>query len=86
MITSFLPLRAAKSYLPALFSIWEAFNSNLIDDRFIEVMGNLSEEFVAGSATCDDALPWKDVGIWTESQWSFLMSKCLASMREFLRI
>ena len=84
VMTSFLPLRGARAYAPALFSIWSVFNSGLLDDRFLELTGNLAEEFVAGTAKSEDAMPWKDVGIWTDEQWSTLMNKCLASMGELL--
>lgn len=86
VMTSFLPIAGAKTYLPVLFTIWEAFNSNVLDDRLLEIVGKLAEEFVSGAASSDDGLLWKDVGIWTEAQWSILMTKCLASMRKFVSL
>jgi hypothetical protein len=70
-------------YLPALFKLWEAFNSSVIDDRLLELAGDLSEEHVSGtsgSAGEVDGAHWKDVGLWTESQWNFLVGKGLGSM------
>ncbi|KAG5636752.1 hypothetical protein H0H81_006971 [Sphagnurus paluster] len=63
--------------------IWEAFNSSVLDDRLFELVGQLSEEHVAG--TSGDAgerggARWKDVGIWTEAEWMMLVGKGLASM------
>ncbi|KAJ1310179.1 hypothetical protein OPQ81_006923 [Rhizoctonia solani] len=66
VITSFISPSHPDIYLPALFKMWEAFNSTVVDDRLIHVMGNLAEEHCAG--------------IFTEQQWTLLMSKCLGSM------
>jgi proteasome activator subunit 4 len=83
VLVSFLPLRRPKLYLAMLFKIWEASNSSITDDRLIELVGALSEEHVAGTAGdagLEDGESWKDVGIWTEKQWSLLVSKALGSM------
>lgn len=82
VLTSFLPFSHPHSYMPALFSIWEAFNSNIVDDRMIEFMSDLSEEHVQGMAgrLGESGAHWLDVGIYNENQWAFLMGKCLGSM------
>ena len=82
VLTSFLPPAHAHLYLPALFKIWEAFNSGVIDDRLMEMCGELSEDHVSGTAgdAGQGGAPWKDVGIWTESQWVTLVGKGLSSM------
>lgn len=83
VLTSFLPPSHIQQYLPTLFAIWEAFNSNVIDDRLTELVGDLAEEHVAGTAGVfgtEGGAQWRDVGIWAEDQWTFLMSKCLGSM------
>jgi len=83
VITSFLPPTHIHLYVPALFKIWEAFNSSVIDERLIDLAGELSEEHVsgkAGIAGVDGGAEWKDVGIWTEDQWSMLIGQGLASM------
>ncbi|KAF8807254.1 hypothetical protein BYT27DRAFT_7189352 [Phlegmacium glaucopus] len=83
VLTSFLPPTHTHLYLPALFHIWEAFNSGVLDDRLLEICGELSEEHVsgtAGDAGQEGGAPWKDVGIWTESQWVTLVGKGLGSM------
>jgi proteasome activator subunit 4 len=83
VITSFVPPTHTHLYLPALFRIWEAFNSSVIDDRLIELVGDLSEEHVAGkfgSAGEDGGAKWRDVGIWTEKEWTMLIGKGLGSM------
>jgi len=82
VLTSFLPPRHVESYIPALFKIWEAFNSQVLDDRMIELAGFLSEEHVAGLATGEGGAEWKAVGIWTDKQFSTLVGKCLNSMSE----
>lgn len=84
VITSFLPPTHIHQYIPALFKLWEAFNSSVIDDRLMELVGELSEEHVAskyGSAA-ESGAEWKDVGIWTENEWTVLMEKGLGSMSE----
>jgi len=89
VMTSFLPPTHTHLYLPTVFKIWEAFNSWLLDDRLIEFVGELSEEHVAGSmgkAGEDGGAKWKDVGIWSETEWTVLMGKALGSMSTFDKI
>ena len=82
VITSFISPSHPDIYLPALFKIWEAFNSTVVDDRLIHVMGNLAEEHCAGKdgRWGEGSTERRDVGIFTEQQWTLLMSKCLGSM------
>jgi proteasome activator subunit 4 len=84
-MTSFLPPTHTHLYLPTIFKLWEAFNSSLLDDRLIEFMGELSEEHVTGTIGNDgvDGAQWKDVGIWSETEWTVLMAKVLGSMSTF---
>lgn len=86
VLTSFLPPTQAHLYLPALFKLWEAFNSSIIDDRLLELAGQLSEEHVSGtsgSAGEEGGALWKDIGLWTHAQWNLLLSKGLGSMSNF---
>ncbi|KAF9568547.1 hypothetical protein CPC08DRAFT_654918 [Agrocybe pediades] len=82
VLTSFLPPTHTHLYLPALFKIWEAFNSGVIDDRLLELCGDLSEEHVAGKSgdAGEGGAEWKDVGIWTEAEWNLLVGKGISSM------
>lgn len=83
VLTSFLPPTHTHLYLPALFSLWEAFNSNVIDDRLLELAGALSEEYatsVQGEGGDEGSAQRKDIGMWTESQWDLLVGKGLQSM------
>ncbi|TFK89763.1 ARM repeat-containing protein [Polyporus arcularius HHB13444] len=83
VLTSFLPPTHTHQYLPLVFKLWEAFNSSLVDDRFIELCGELAEEHVAGQlgdAGEEGAAEWKTVGIWSEAEWTFLIGKTLGSM------
>ncbi|EMD41612.1 hypothetical protein CERSUDRAFT_110183 [Gelatoporia subvermispora B] len=83
VLTSFLPPTHTHLYMPALFRLWEAFNSSVLDDRLIELCGELSEEHVSGVTSSHDetaAAEWKDIGIWAEAQWSLLSAKALGSM------
>jgi proteasome activator subunit 4 len=83
VMTSFLPPIQIHLYLPTIFKVWEAFNSSLLDDRLIDFVGELSEEHVAGIAGkvgVDGGAQWKDVGIWSETEWTVLMGKALGSM------
>lgn len=87
ILTSFLPPTHTHVYMPALFKIWEAFNSAIVDERMINLVGELSEEYVAGTAGDagpDGGAPWKDVGIWTEDEWTVLIGKALGSMSSSL--
>ncbi|ETW87560.1 hypothetical protein HETIRDRAFT_469691 [Heterobasidion irregulare TC 32-1] len=80
VIISFMPPARCHLYMPALFSLWEAFNSTKLDDRLIELVGELSEEHVAGTAGLEGSVAWKDVGIWSSKQWTVLVGKALGSM------
>lgn len=82
VLTSFLPPSHTHLYLPALFKLWEAFNSSAMDDRLLEMFGELSEEHVAGKFgnAGEGGADWKDVGIWTDIQWNTLIGKGLGSM------
>jgi proteasome activator subunit 4 len=84
VLTSFLPPTHTHLYLPALFRLWEAFNSSVVDDRLIELVGDLSEEHVVGKSGSvgEGGAEWKDVGIWTETEWTMLIGKGLGSMSE----
>ncbi|KAG9314593.1 hypothetical protein JVU11DRAFT_5396 [Chiua virens] len=83
VLTSFLPPSHPHLYLPVIFKLWEAFNSFSMDDRFLELAGNLAEEHVAGKAGDfgeEGGAQWKDVGIWSEQEWTLLVSKGFESM------
>lgn len=82
VLTSFMPPTHTHLYLPALFKFWEAFNSGVVDDRLMELCGDLSEEHVSGAFgdAGEGGAVWKDVGIWTEDQWNTLVGKGLGSM------
>ncbi|ESK98497.1 membrane protein [Moniliophthora roreri MCA 2997] len=78
VLTSFLPPKNFRLYIPPLFKIWEAFNSSVLDDRLLELAGDLSKENLIGRAS--EGVEWKDVGIWTDSEWNMLVGKGLGSM------
>ncbi|KAJ3576133.1 hypothetical protein NP233_g629 [Leucocoprinus birnbaumii] len=83
IMTSFLPRTHPDIYLPAIFKIWEAFNSAYMDERFMELAGDLARDHVSGPEGefgSDGAASWKDVGIWSAEQWSLLTSKGLNMM------
>lgn len=83
VLTSFLPPTHTYFYLPTLFRLWEAFNSAVIDDRFLELCADLSEEHVSGTSGdggFEGGASWKDVGIWSETEWNLLVGKGLGSM------
>ena len=79
VMTSFLPPFDIHLYVPALFKLWEAFNSEVLNSRLIELCGDLSEEHKTGSA-----VKWKDVGIWTDAEWTVLVGKALGSMSKVI--
>lgn len=74
VLTSFLPPYNIRSYIPAIFKLWQGFNSFAIDDRCLEFFSDLTEEHVDGNAE------WKDVGLWTEEEWTFIAGKMLNAM------
>ena len=83
VLTSFLPPSYSHLYMPVVFKLWEAFNSSVIDDRFIELCGELSEEHIAGQFSeygPEGTAEWKTVGIWSDAEWTFLIGKALGSM------
>ncbi|KAF7339947.1 hypothetical protein MVEN_01912400 [Mycena venus] len=83
VFVSFLPPTHIHLYLPTLLAFSRAFNSTIIDERILELAGELSEEHVSGAAGLageDGGAKWKDIGIWAEADWNFLVGKGLTSM------
>lgn len=83
VLVSFLPPTHIHLYLPTLLAFSKAFNSTLIDERLLELAGELSQEHVSGAAgPAGEAggAKWKDIGIWSETDWNFLVGKGLTSM------
>ncbi|KAF9270517.1 hypothetical protein L218DRAFT_889040 [Marasmius fiardii PR-910] len=76
VLTAFLPPKDCRTYIPALFKVWQAFNSSVLDDRLLELAGELAQEHVTGS----EGVRWNDVGIWTAAEWDLLIGKALGSM------
>jgi hypothetical protein len=80
VITSFLPPSHTHLFLPSLFKIWEAFNSSVVDEYLLELAGELSEGQVSANPGDVGGSEWKDVGIWSETQWKLIVGKGLGSM------
>ncbi|KAJ6501707.1 hypothetical protein C8R47DRAFT_1108448 [Mycena vitilis] len=83
VFVSFLPPTHIHLYLPTLLVFSKAFNSTIIDERILELAGELSEEHVSGAAGPageEGGAKWKDIGIWSEADWNFLVGKGLTSM------
>ena len=84
-MTAFLPPTHIHLYMHVFFRLWEAFNSSALDDRLLELCGELAEEHVAGKhgdAGEEGGAEWKDVGIWTEEEWTGLVGKAFGSMSQ----
>ncbi|KAI5481022.1 proteasome activator subunit 4 [Pseudohyphozyma bogoriensis] len=113
-VTHFLPISHPQYYLPAIFKLWEAFNSSIWDEQWLDFMERLSFLHLDPSKSHPELVDelrtmarekgmdipevkveewagmptprgeWKgirkDVGIYTEEQWAFIMTKCLRSM------
>ncbi|KZT61305.1 hypothetical protein CALCODRAFT_514830 [Calocera cornea HHB12733] len=108
-MSAFLPLTHPSSWLPMIFKLWEAFNSNVWDARTFQILSQLAELHVDPTVSDpkrvreipDDVreegaerVVWekepapkgawrgiyKDVGIFDDEQWNFMMIKCLATM------
>ncbi|KAG8935851.1 hypothetical protein FRC00_010222 [Tulasnella sp. 408] len=83
VLAAFLPASHAHTYLPFMFKSWEAFHSYKIEDSMISQFAALSVAHVAGTASeygPEGSLPWKDVGIYSETEWDMIMRTCLASL------
>lgn len=120
----FLPMSHPQYYLPAVFKLWEAFNSGIWDEQWLDFMERLTIKHLDPSTShpeiveelrvlarqngepvdegtkVEDLLDgdeedvtmseggatpgWKgirkDVGIYTDAQWAFIMTKCLRTM------
>jgi proteasome activator subunit 4 len=74
VLTSFLPPFDVHLYIPVLFKLWRAFNSSVLDERLIELMGDLADEHAQTEGN------WKDIGMWTDDEWTFMAAKMLDSM------
>lgn len=117
----FLPLSHPQYYLPAVFRLWEAFNSGIWDEQWLDLIERLSVKHLDPAASdpgiveelremarkegetvegvrveemgreadmdVEEEGEWggirKDVGIFTETQWGFIMTKCLRAMGTF---
>lgn len=85
VMTAFLPPSHTHLYLPMFFKLWEAFNSSIIDERLLELCGELAEEHIAGEygdSGKEGGAEFKDVGIWSEAEWTILAGKALGAMSE----
>ncbi|EPQ28803.1 uncharacterized protein PFL1_03606 [Pseudozyma flocculosa PF-1] len=111
-LVHFLPISHPQRWLPAMFRLWESFNSSLFDDQMLDLLARLAEMHVSdpsissaspgnGSSEPRDALEgqgeaeaaadsrpssadagkglFNEVGIFTESQFALIMTKCLKS-------
>ncbi|KAN0063131.1 Proteasome activator BLM10 [Thecaphora frezii] len=105
-LVHFLPISHPQRWLPAMFRLWESFNSSLFDDQMLDLLARLAEMHVSDpSISVDTATPGTDasddvqrqglqaaadtsaakvglfneIGIFTESQFSLIMTKCLRS-------
>jgi hypothetical protein len=101
----FVPLSHPQEWLPAVFTLWQSFNSTIYDDQWLDLLARLAERHVdpnlshprlvealkdaaeqhGGLLDADVPLTdWagirKDVGIFTDEEFSFIMSKCLRVM------
>ncbi|WFD32792.1 Proteasome activator BLM10 [Malassezia sp. CBS 17886] len=87
LLVHLLPLAQPQQWLPALFRLWDTFNSSLFDDQMLDHLARLSELLVAdpcggggGAAADTDALGvWRETGIFTDAQFATVMTKCLRS-------
>ncbi|KIY51336.1 hypothetical protein FISHEDRAFT_37321 [Fistulina hepatica ATCC 64428] len=80
VMTSFLPPTHVYHYWPLFYRLWEAYNSASVDDRMLDLVGELAEQHVAGTASGDGGAPWKDVGIWSQEEWDFIVGKGFGTM------
>jgi proteasome activator subunit 4 len=56
--------------------------AQVVDERMLEIMGNLAVEHVAGRESerhYGSDVEWQDIGIFAEAQWTVLVGKCLGS-------
>lgn len=82
VMTGFLPPRATEQYMPVLIKLWEALNSSVVDDKMMETCARLSEEHIAATPSDPTSTQWKDIGIWSQSEWNLITSKGLGFMSE----
>ena len=114
--THFLPISHPQYYLPAVFKLWESFNSEIWDGQWLDMMSRMAtkhldpeesnpaiveklkkdaeksftreDEPVRSNSIVEDvemdAGDWrgirKDVGIFSDAEWGFIMTKCLRAM------
>jgi len=83
-----MPPTQSHLYLPVLFKLWEGFNSGVLDERILELCGELSEEHVAGpfGDYAEGGAQFQEVGIWSQSQWELIMGKGLVSLSESILV
>ncbi|KAJ7462735.1 armadillo-type protein [Mycena galericulata] len=74
VLVSFVPPTHIHLYLPTLLAFSKGFNSTIIDERILELAGELSEEHVSGAA----GSAGEEGG--AKPTWNFLVGKGLTSM------
>ncbi|WFD34224.1 Proteasome activator BLM10 [Malassezia cuniculi] len=75
-VVHFLPLDTPQRWLPALFRLWETFRTSLFDDQMLDHLARLAEYHMREAP---HTAPWREIGIFSESEYARVMTKCLRS-------
>ncbi|KAH8929547.1 hypothetical protein BT69DRAFT_1292546 [Atractiella rhizophila] len=87
-LVHFLPMserNAIELVLPVVFRLWEAFNTRIWDEQWLDLCARAGERVAKNEAEESgregkDGEGWKDVGIFSEEQWEFICTKLLRGM------
>ncbi|PWN28316.1 hypothetical protein BDZ90DRAFT_250757 [Jaminaea rosea] len=86
-LVHFLPLSKPQRWLPAMFKLWDCFESGLFDDQMLDLLARLailhanpeiSQSEDSGTVSPQRGL-WKEVGLLTKEQFAMIMTKALRS-------
>ncbi|KAK0534618.1 Proteasome activator BLM10 [Tilletia horrida] len=59
LLVHFLPLSHPKKWLPAMFRLWESFNSSLFADQMLDLLARLSTHHIRDPARMNSEPHWK---------------------------
>lgn len=88
-LVHFLPLSQPKRWLPAMFKLWDSFESGMFDDQMLDLLARLTvihcnPELAGHERGADDEMPnqdalWQEIGLLTKEQFALVMTKALRS-------
>lgn len=91
-LVHFLPLSKPQRWLPAMFKLWESFESGMFDDQMLDLLARLAVLHSNPDTLSRDSVEdpskdpgytspsmWREIGLLTKEQFALVMTKALRS-------